>query len=134
MRAATTGAVIVFDGDCGFCRRQMDWIRRRDRTHQFEFVSKADPELLQRFPVLREQQSVGGLRVIDAHGVVWCGADAVHQIARRLPYWGALAWLYRVPPLRWLAGRTYAWVAARRNRFAAACPAKSPPKRAESNT
>ena len=33
-----TGNLIVIDGDCTFCNRTVDWIRKNDRNGTFEFA------------------------------------------------------------------------------------------------
>jgi predicted DCC family thiol-disulfide oxidoreductase YuxK len=35
---------VFFDGDCPLCKREIDWLRRRDRNHQIKFVDIADPQ------------------------------------------------------------------------------------------
>ena len=34
---------VFFDGECPLCRREIDWVRKRDRDHQVEFVDIAAP-------------------------------------------------------------------------------------------
>ena len=34
---------VFFDGDCPLCRREIDWLRKRDRHHQIDFVDIAAP-------------------------------------------------------------------------------------------
>ncbi len=114
-------AVIVYDDACGFCGRQMEWIRSRDRAGEFEFVGRSEPGLLDRFPQLAEQSLLTGLRLIDRSGRVHIGADAVYRIARRLRGWRLLALLYRVPGLRALARWAYSIVAARRAALSRGC-------------
>ncbi len=114
-------ATLVYDGTCRFCRSQIDFIRRSDRENSFTFVPAQSPDLLSRFPVLKREELASGLRLIDAGGTVFRGADAVHEIARRLTGWRRLAWLYRVPGLRQIFRAVYRWIAARRYRLAGPC-------------
>jgi len=117
-----TRPVIVYDGRCAFCRRQMERTQRLDRGRgSFEYLAAQSPDLLQRFPQLTGADFNSGLRVVLADGSVHAGADAVYQMARRLPVWRRLAWAYRAPGVGWLARRVYAWVAANRNRLAGRC-------------
>ena len=41
------------------------------------------------------------MRLVNPDGSIDVGADAVYQIARRLSGWKHVAWLYRVPVLKW---------------------------------
>ncbi len=122
MKAATSEqCTIVYDDTCRFCRRQMDSIRGRDRDGIFEFLPNRDPALLKRFPQLAGDDLNNGLRLVLPDQRVFVGADAVHQIARRLPSTRWFAWLYRVPVVHTLARWTYGYIAARRYRLAGRC-------------
>lgn len=114
--------VIIFDDACGFCRRQLAWVRARDREGRFELLGRSTPELTRRFPQLARDDLSSGLRVVLADGQVRVGPDAVYEIARRLRGWRWLAGLYRVPLLHGAARRIYAAVAARRYAMGGACP------------
>lgn len=109
--------IVVYDGDCPFCRRQVARIERRDRWRRFELAPRQTPGLMERFPKLAEGDFNTGMRVVLPDGRIAVGADAVYEIARRLPRWRWLAWLYVLPPIRWLAQRIYAWIAANRMRL-----------------
>lgn len=110
--------VVVYDEDCPFCRKQMAWVRSRDKQEQFEFVASQAPGLADRFPLLEGQDLDTGLRLLQPDGSVLSSADAVHGIARGLPRWRWIAWLYRVPGLHAVARKLYAWIAAHRHALA----------------
>lgn len=113
--------VIVYDGDCAFCRSQIARIRRSDRQGRFEYVPRQTPGLIERFPALERMDLNSGLRVITPDSTIHVGPDAVYVIARRLPRWRWAAWLYRVPVLHTLLRGAYAWVASRRYSLNARC-------------
>jgi predicted DCC family thiol-disulfide oxidoreductase YuxK len=112
---------IVFDGQCRFCRMQMERIRRRDRHGVFAFMPRHHPDLIGRFPQLAGENLGTGLRLVETSGQVHVGADAVYHIARRLPVWRLAAWLYRVPVLRQLLRWAYHLIARNRLRLAGTC-------------
>lgn len=114
-------SIIVYDGDCPFCRKQIARIRRWDRAESFEYVPRRTPGLEERFPKLAEGDFNTGMRLVAPDGCIHVGADAVYQIAARLPFWRRLAWLYRIPGLHRLARAVYAWIAAHRMSLAASC-------------
>jgi len=109
--------VVVYDGQCPFCTRGMERIRRRDRRQCFTLLPSQTPDLLTRFPRLAEHDLSSGLRVILPTGEVRVGADAVFEISRRLPGWRWIAWLYRVPPVKTVARWCYRWTAVNRRRL-----------------
>ena len=118
---ADGGETIVYDGECAFCRKQVERIRGWDRAERFAYLPRQSPDLETRFPQLAQADLASGMRLVEPDGTVLVGADAVHGIARRLPGWRYLAWLYRVPGLRWLARRAYGWIAANRYKLAGSC-------------
>ena len=113
--------VIVFDGECPFCQRQVARIQRRDRDGQFEYAPRQTPGLTERFPKLAEGDFDTGMRLVMPGGAIYIGADAVYQIARRLPLWRLAAWLYRVPVAHAILRWAYGWVAAHRQALGSAC-------------
>jgi predicted DCC family thiol-disulfide oxidoreductase YuxK len=110
-------AVVIYDGECSFCRKQTQKIRRRDKQQRFELIPSQSPELTTRFPQLAEHDLQSGMRLIDERGEVHVGADAVYEIARRLPGHRWFAWCYRLPGVRGLARTAYAWIARHRHRL-----------------
>lgn len=121
MKDAHIQSVVVYDGECAFCLRQISRIRRKDTHGRFAFVSKQTPGIEDRFPQLAQSDFNTGMRLIAPDGRIFVGADAVYHIARDLPFLRRVAWLYRVPGLQKLARWAYAWVAARRYRLAKTC-------------
>ncbi|MEN8144260.1 MAG: DUF393 domain-containing protein [Gemmatimonadota bacterium] len=112
---------IVYDGECAFCRRSIDAIRSRDRWEQFEYVPRNTPGLDERFRQLALEDFSSGIRVIEENGCVHVGADGVHQIAARLPYFRRWTWLYSVPLVRGVTRRIYGWIAANRMKLSGRC-------------
>lgn len=109
--------VIVFDGSCAFCSGQVEKIRRLDRGGRFGYAMWQEPGLLERFPALAKYEFNSGMGLVRGDGAALVGADAVHEVYRRLPGWRFLAWLYRVPGLRYCFRRMYQWVVVNRHRL-----------------
>jgi len=121
MSEVTDKCVIVYDGTCAYCRKQIERIKSRDRLHHFTYVPAQDENLGERFPQLLEHDLDTGLRLIEPDGLVHVGADSIYQVAKRLPAYRRLAWLYRIWPVgligRWIYGR----IARRRHQLASSC-------------
>ncbi|TVQ52210.1 MAG: DUF393 domain-containing protein [Phycisphaerales bacterium] len=113
--------VVVFDGTCGFCQNQVARIQRWDRADQFAYVSSHEPNLLEHYPQLAGEDLEAGMRLIEPSGALSAGADAVHAIARRLPRFKWIAWLYRVPGVKQIARLIYGWIARRRHKLGQTC-------------
>lgn len=107
-------SVVIYDGQCPFCRRLVAFARRRDGRAQFEYIAFQEPGIVQRFPQLAGVDLGDSVRLIESDGNVLAGAAAVHGVLRRLRFWRHLAWIYRLPGGAWLAQRGYACVARHR--------------------
>ena len=114
-------AVVVYDGACPFCLRQVERMKRRDMTGSFEYVPRQTEGLEERFPQLGEGDFNVGMRLVHTDRSISVGADAVYHIARRLRGWKYLAWVYRVPVLNGLCRTAYAWIAKNRYALAKKC-------------
>jgi predicted DCC family thiol-disulfide oxidoreductase YuxK len=107
-----TRHVVVFDGECGLCRR---WIRRLeawDRSGALETVPFQDPAVNRRFPWIPPEALAEAVHVVAPDGRTWSGAGAAERLASILP--GLLAWVFRLPLARPIADRVYTRIAARR--------------------
>lgn len=107
-------SVLVFDGECGFCRY---WIARwRYRTGDaVEYLPFQDPQVTQRFPELPRERVARAVQLIDADGRVFEGAHALFRMlagsGRRTPLW-----LYqKLPGCAAITERTYRFVADHRS-------------------
>ena len=113
--------VVVYDGECPFCLKQLDRMQKRDSKGVFDYQPRQAEGLEERFPKLAEGEFNSGMRLIDADGSISAGADAVYGIARKLDGWKYLAWLYRVPVVHSVCRAAYDWIARNRYRFANNC-------------
>jgi len=106
---------VLYDGSCSLCRASVARVRPFDARRRIEFLDLNDPSAQQRFPQIDRDVAMRWMQAIDAHGRIWSGADAWARIGLLLPGWNLLAWLLLVPGFRWLAAKSYAWIA--RNRY-----------------
>lgn len=111
--------VVVFDGECPFCIRQIERMQGRDEEGRFDYAPRQTEGLEQQHPGLAEGDFDTGLRLVRRDGQIRVGADAIYEIARELRGWRHLAWLYRVAPLRPLFRAAYGYLARRRKKLKA---------------
>jgi acetyl esterase len=111
--------VVVYDGDCPFCRKQVERLKARDPGEYFEYCPRQQDGLVARFPKLAAGDFNSGMRLVHLDGEVSVGADAIYHIARRLRTYKYFAWLYRVPVAKQIARAAYAWIAAHRMKLGA---------------
>ena len=107
--------VLIYDGDCEFCRRQIRLVERFDTRGRIEAVSFQAIDLAA-YGVTRDAAEQA-MHVVSPTGRVWRGAGAARQVSKLLPSLRPLAWLFHVPGAMFVAERVYRWVAKRRHRF-----------------
>ena len=115
----TTADVVIFDGECNFCRSQVVHLSRLDCFgNRLSFISLHDPRVAQRYPDLTHDQLMEQMYVIDQSGRRHGGGDAVRYLSRRLPLLWIVAPILHIPGTanlwRWLYGQ----VAKRRYKLA----------------
>lgn len=105
--------LLIWDGECGFCRR---WVRRWERL-TLGLVDYATSQAVgDRYPQLHEKDLSRSVYLIDVDGRIHAGAEAVFRSLARAPHWRWMYWLYRKVPLAAPASElVYALVA--RNRY-----------------
>lgn len=108
-------AVLIFDGDCGFCTRTANYVMRKNTGSRFGVMPWQTPGLLAKVG-LTEQQVTEAAWFVDEAGKQYRGAGAVNAALDRLGGVYRLAsWVYRVPGFKQIEDLVYVWVA--RNRY-----------------
>lgn len=107
--------LLVFDGDCGFCRVWIDYWRQLtgDRIAYMPFQSAAD-----RFPQIPRGNFESSVQLIMPDGTVIGAARAVFTSLRYTSNYQWLLWLYdHIPGCAPISERFYRLVAAHRDFF-----------------
>ena len=113
---------IVYDAECRFCRAQISRIQKLSRERDiFEYLPIQTENLNQRYHSLLAFEGQDGMRFIDDQHLGFIGADAVSQIAQRLPYFHWVKWLYAIPGIPILSKFIYSIIAKNRYRLGKYC-------------
>lgn len=87
---------LLYDGECVFCRRQIERIKAWDGLQQqgrgrFQYLSLHAPEVQERWPDLSRDRLMQEMCIIDPQDHRHWGAEAVRYITRVLPrlWWAA---------------------------------------------
>jgi predicted DCC family thiol-disulfide oxidoreductase YuxK len=109
--------VVIFDGECEFCTRQVQRLRKWDAGGRLAFLSLHDPAIHRYAGNLSHEQLMEQMYVVDRQGRQRGGAAAFRYLSRHLPRLWPLAPLLHIPfslPVwQWL----YRHVARRRYRL-----------------
>ena len=124
--AVATGGTLMFDGDCGFCSRWVDWARAR-----------VSAEVTFAPGVAFDLESVG-LTPEDIAAAAWWitpdgrlrrGSAAIAAVLRECPgAWSRVGRALEVPPVSWCATAVYAIVARHRSRLPGGSPSCGLPR------
>jgi predicted DCC family thiol-disulfide oxidoreductase YuxK len=105
---------LIFDGDCGFCRRQAArW--RRATGDAVDYLPFQDETVAKQHPEIPREEFERSIHLIFPDGSVCSGAEAVFRSLAAGGVHRRLLWCYRkVPFFAGLADLIYKQVAARR--------------------
>lgn len=115
----TDGDVVIYDGQCNFCRSQVGHLRRFDCFgDRLAFISLHDPRVAERYGDLDHQALMEQMYVVDRRGNRHGGSEAVKYLSRRLPLLWPLAPILHLPGTAKLWRWGYNQVAKRRYKLA----------------
>jgi predicted DCC family thiol-disulfide oxidoreductase YuxK len=109
-------AAILFDSDCGFCRRSLERILAWDRRGHLRPVALQDPEADELLAGMDRERRMGSWHLVTADGRVYSAGAAFPPLLRLLPGGRPLAALTAAFP--GVTERGYRWVARNRGRLA----------------
>ena len=112
--------VVIFDGNCRLCTRQIAKLPWWDCQHRLSYLSLHDPRVQERFPAWPHERLITEMAVVDRAGKTYWGPAAVRYLARRLR---RLWWVTPVlffPGSMWLWRPLYRWIARNRYRLSGA--------------
>jgi predicted DCC family thiol-disulfide oxidoreductase YuxK len=108
--------LVLWDGDCDFCRAWVSWARRHDRAQRLHFLPYQEAPSP---PMTAALYAACGraVHVITTRGTTLRAGAAIVFVLEQVGYRNAAAVL-RLPPLNWCTELGYAVVARNRNFFA----------------
>ncbi len=112
--ADRSGPTLIYDGECGICRKAVDLLRRWDRERVLQYVPFQDEATVREFGIALPALAAA-MHLVFPDGRVFAGADAIPPLLRLLPRRGWLAPLFSLPGVMPAARRIYANIAARRH-------------------
>ena len=111
----TGPALLLWDGDCGLCRRSVDWAERRDRGRAFRAIPYQQAPSPPMTPALR-LACARAVHVLTPGGEVLRAGRASLWVLRHIGH-PVLAGVLALPPLVWLVELGY-WLVDRNRRLA----------------
>jgi predicted DCC family thiol-disulfide oxidoreductase YuxK len=109
-------AIILFDGQCCFCSRSVQFIIKHDKTKFFKFTP-SQSDIAQRIKAAYHIENVTGTMILIRNGKVFTHSDAVLRIAQELNMPWKLAKVFLLVPAG-IRNAMYRFVSRNRHRFA----------------
>lgn len=119
-RSTTPGVrdhTLIYDGECGICRRSMEWVRARDARGRIRIIAFQDPSVAAEFPAIPRADMENALQLVEDTGERWQGSEAVAHLLGLLPGCRLVGAVLRAPIVRPISRRIYRLVARNRSRL-----------------
>src|SRR3989442_12071139 len=104
---------LIYDGECGVCRKAVELLGRWDREHVLRFVPFQDSVAVARFGIALPALAAA-MHLVSPDGRVYPGADAIPALLRLFTGRRWLAPLFPHPGVMPPHRPVYAWIAGRR--------------------
>ena len=112
--------IVLFDGICNLCNGAVNFILKRDKRKQFQFValqSEKGEELFTKTGIAQEADSI----ILILNNQVYTESDAAIEIAKLLPApWNWFSAIKIIPKklrdgiYKWIAKNRYRWFGKRK--------------------
>lgn len=114
--------VVMYDDDCGFCKRLLSKFLAWDRGRRLRPVALQSEEADALLAGMPESQRMASWHLVDPDGTVRSGGEALAPLLRLLPGGSAPSWaVERIPGP---TDRAYRWVAANRSALSRRWPGR----------
>lgn len=110
--------VLIYDGQCNFCRASVKSLRKLDWTGRLAYISLHDERVGQRWPELSFDQLMAQIWLVTKDGQTLGGADAMRFLSLRMLALWPLAPFMNLPFSMPLWRGIYRWIARNRYRIA----------------
>ncbi len=109
-----TAGWLLYDGECGFCKKWVGFWKPALERHGFEVAPLQEPWVAQKLG-MPLSELLRDVRLLTASGQLYSGADAYLYAARQIWWAWPFGQLFRLPGLHGLLEAGYRYVA--RNRY-----------------
>ena len=82
---ANSGWLVLYDGECGFCRASLGWLLRWDRRGRLEPVALQSARAADILAELSEEERMDSWHLVSPDGERWSAGAAAPRLLRLLP-------------------------------------------------
>ena len=120
VRFKSFARTVIFDGECGFCRRSIRIGASLDWLGLIEWRARSELDVAKNFPRISSEESLNRMVSILPDGQTRDGFFAARDIMLRLPLTFPPALLLYIPGVSLLGVPAYKWIAKNRHLFGGA--------------
>ncbi len=114
----STKLSIIYDGQCVFCIRVLNFVKKFDTFEALVFYDSHDQgAMAEKFPMVNPQDAEEALLAVTQDGEVFKGFYAFRRSFWKIPYLWIFAVILYVPGLPYVGTRLYNWIARNRKTF-----------------
>ena len=107
-------ALVVYDGECGFCTSTARRLRRLDRAGRLRFRPLQDDRVYAEDPRLDRRTCERTVHLVAEDGTIHAGGAALREAAARVGA-GRVTWILALPVARQVTEAAYRLVARNRS-------------------
>ena len=112
---------VFYDGACPLCRRETNWLRRRDKHQKIRFTDISDPDFQASAVGQTHEALMGRIHARQRDGTWLQGVEVFRRLYAAIGF-GPLVALSRLPLVSQLLDWGYAAFARNRYRLTGRCP------------
>ncbi len=109
--------IILYDGECGFCTRSVKLGRRLDWFKVFEWHSRWEPGIQEKFPRVSFDDTLRQMVCVKPDSKVLGGFYCVRHLWLHFPLLFLPALFLYIPGVSLIGVPFYKWIAKNRHRF-----------------
>ena len=111
------GPVLLYDGDCAFCKTWVSRLQRLDLAGAVRCVPSSERWEIEGLPPISDAELDRAMHLVTADGKILVGARSIPEIVRHLPRYRWLRAVFAMPGVPHVADGVYWAIAKRRHRL-----------------
>lgn len=109
--------LVIFDGDCGFCKRTVDLIKKLDWLKKFEFVPFQAKGILEKNKQITKEMCEKEIYLVKPEGKYFGGYDAFKIMTVFMPSTFLISWFFFLPGVTHIGRFVYKLIAKNRHKI-----------------
>lgn len=111
-------ATLIYDGECGLCRKAAKWVNSHARPGEIETLPCQSEERKRRFPNMDEARCLEAMQLVLTNGDVYSGEEALSPLFKRMRGWRWVAGVFSLPLVNRVSPPLYRAIAKHRHDLA----------------